>query len=122
MAVNFPLLKLSKCFHLKDFLSNRTQCVALDGKQSQPMTVTSGVPQGTVLAPLLFLCFINDLSDKITSKIRLFADDVILYSTIKSVEDCFTLQEDLNTSNKWSQTWKMKFNTSKCEFLRITKY
>ena len=85
------------------------------------MVVTSGVPQGTVLAPLLFLCFINDLPEKITSKIRLYADDVLLYSTINSVEDCYNLQEDLNTLNKWSQTWKMIINTSKCEFLRITK-
>ena len=106
---------------LKNFLSNRTQCVVLDGKQCQPVAVTSGVPQGTVLAPLLFLCFINDLPEKITSKIRLYTDDVLLYSTINSVKDCYTLQEDLNILNKWSQTWKMTFNTNKCEFLRITK-
>ena len=66
-------------------------------------------------------CFINDLPDKITSKIRLYADNVLLYSTINSVEDCYTLQEDLNILNKWSQTRKMKLNTSQCEFLRITK-
>ena len=97
---------------IKNFLSNRTHCVVLDGKQSQPAAVTSGVSQGTVLAPLLFLCFINDLPEKITSKIRLYADDVLLYSTINSAEDCNNLQEDLNTLNKWSQTWKMTFNTS----------
>ena len=79
------------------------------------------LPQGTVLAPLLFVCFINDLPDKITSKMCLYADDVLLYSTINSVEDCYTLQEDLNTLNKWSQTWKMIFNTSKCEFLKIAE-
>ena len=87
------------------------------------MVVTSGVPQGKVLAPLLILCFINDLylSDKITSKICLYVDDVLLYSTIIFVKDCYTLQEDLNTLNKWSQTCRMTFNTSKCEFLRIAK-
>ena len=73
----------------------------LDGEQSQPAFVTSGVPQGTVLAPLLFLCFINDLPDKIKSRLRLYADDVLLlYSTIKSLDDCHILQEDLNTLNK----------------------
>jgi len=106
---------------LENFLSNRIQRVVLDGEQSQPAFVTSGVPQGTVLAPLLFLCFINDLPDKIKSRLRLYADDVLLYSTIKSLDDCHILQEDLNTLNKWAQTWKMTFNASKCEFLRVTK-
>ena len=101
---------------LENFLSNRIQCVVLDSKQSQPTPYGS-----TVVTPLLFLCFINDLPEKITSKIRLYADDVLLYSTINSFEECYTLQEDLNTLNKWSQTWKITFNTSKCEFLRITK-
>ena len=106
---------------LNNFLSNRIQWVVLDDKQSQPTVVTSGLPQGTALATLLFLCFINELTDKITSKIHLHADDVLLYSSINSVEDCYTLQGDLNTLNKWSQTWKITFNTSKCEFLRRTK-
>ena len=71
---------------LKNFLSNRTQCVVLDGKQSQPAAVTSGLPQGAVLAPLLFLCFINDLYQiRITSKIRSYADNVLLYSTINLI-------------------------------------
>ena len=83
----------------------------------QPAAVTSGVPQGTVLTPLLFLCFINELPDKITSKIRLYADDVLLYSTINYVEDYYNLQEDLNTLNKWSQTWKMTFKTRNVNFL-----
>ena len=78
------------------------------------MVVTSGVPQGTVLAHLLFLSYINDLPDRITSKIHLYADNVLLYSTFSSAEDCYTLQDDLNTLNKWSQAWKMTFNTSKC--------
>ena len=65
--------------------------------------------------------FINELTDKITSTIRLYADDVLLYSTFNSVEDCYTLQGDFNTLNKLTQTWKITFNTSKCEILRITK-
>ena len=56
-----------------------------------------------------------------TSKIRSYADDVSLYSTINSVEDCYTLQGDFNTLNKLPHTWKIAFNTSKCEILRTTK-
>ena len=75
---------------LKNFLSNRIQCVVLDGKQSQPAVVIHLVYLRVAyrLAPFLFLSFINDLPDKITSKIYLYADDVLLYSTINSVKDC----------------------------------
>ena len=82
--------------------------------------MTSGVPQGTVLAPLLFLCFINDLPNGIMSKIKLYADDVLLYNTIHSQEDCHNLQQDLNLLKEWATKWKMSFNLQKCEFLRIT--
>ena len=82
--------------------------------------MTSGVPQGTVLAPLLFLCFINDLPNGIISKIKLYADDVLLYNTIHSQEDCQNLQQNLNLLEEWATKWKMSFNLQKCEFLRIT--
>ena len=79
------------------------------------------MPQGTVLAPLLFLCFINDLPDGILSKVKLYADDVLLYTTVIHTEqDCQQLQRDLETLGKWAEEWKMVFNYSKCEFLRIT--
>ena len=105
---------------IKDFVSNRSQCVIVNGHQSDPAPVTSGVPQGTVLAPLLFLCFINDITNKITSRIRLYADDVLLYTTIHLQEDCQRLQKDLHTLEEWAITWKMLFNSQKCEFLRVT--
>jgi len=82
--------------------------------------VTSGVPQGSVLGPLLFLCFINDLPDQIKCKIKLYADDVLLYSTINTVDDCHTLQSDLTTLEQWACKWNMVFNPAKCEFLRIS--
>ena len=71
---------------IKHYLSYRSQKVVIDGIYSNPSTVTSGVPQGTVLAPLLFLCFVNDIPQLVSSKIRLYADDILLlvYSTIKS--------------------------------------
>ena len=105
---------------LKHFLSNRQQQVIVNREQSDPADVTSGVPQGTVLAPLLFLCFINDLPDYIASSIRLYTNDVILYRTIHSEEDCHHLQQDLNTLEEWATKWHMLFNIQKCEFLRIT--
>ena len=67
---------------IKHFIFQRSQCVVIEGQQSGSAAITSGVPQGTVLAPLLFLCFINDLSNGILSKIKLYADDVLLYNTI----------------------------------------
>ena len=105
---------------IKNFVSNRSQCVIVDGQQSNFSGVSSGVPQGTVLAPLLFLCFINDLPTRIASKIKLYADDVLLYATIHSQEDCHSLQKDLDTLDQWAINWKMSFNLQKCEFLRIT--
>ena len=104
---------------IKNFLSNRSQRVILDNKQSSSSDVLSGVPQGTVLAPLLFLLFINDIPLQVQSKIRLYADDVILHRNIHSIEDCYVLQRDLDLLTQWSHKWQMIFNP-KCEFLRIS--
>ena len=80
---------------IQSFLENRSQQVILEGQESSPVKVTSGVPQGTVLAPLLFLSCINDLPDLVKSKVRLYADDILLYNTINSYADCLILQQDL---------------------------
>ena len=74
----------------------------LDNKQSSSSDVLSGVSQGTVLAPLLFLLFINDIPLQVQSKIRLYTDDVILYRNIHSIEDCYELQRDLDLLTQWS--------------------
>ena len=84
--------------------------MVVEGQQSHLIAVTSGIPQGTVLAPLLFLCFINDLPNNISSKIKLYADDVLLYATIRTEQDCNQLQKDLG---KWADDWKMVFNPQK---------
>ena len=105
---------------IQHFVLLRSQHVIVEGQQSDPSTVTSGVLQGTVLAPLLFLCFINELPNGILSKIKLYADDVLLYATIHSEQDCQQLQRDLDSLGKWADEWKMAFNPQKCEFLRIT--
>ena len=89
---------------IKSFLSNRTQTVMLENHSSDNIPVTSGVPQGTVLGPILFLIYINDLPDYLHhSQIRLFADDSIIYRQIKSTSDCLKLQEDLEGAIKWEQ-------------------
>ena len=105
---------------LEDFLPDRYQSVIIEGFQSSTTKVTSGVPQGSVLAPLLFLCFINDLPENIKNKIKLYVDDVLLYSTINSLDDCHQLQADLNTLEQWANRWRMVFNPLKCEYLKIT--
>ncbi|KAI8486316.1 DTW domain-containing protein 2 [Branchiostoma belcheri] len=86
---------------LKAFLTERTQTVVLDGESSKPSRVTSGVPQGTVLGPLLFLLYINDLPDIVNSNVRLFADDCLLYRVIKSPTDAQGLQADLDALTEW---------------------
>ena len=95
-------------------VSERSQKVVLDGQASDPVPVLSGVPQGSVLGPVLFLIFINDLPDNIRSSVRLFADDCVLYRNIKSPIDCQILQDDLNSLSQWETDWQMKFNVAKC--------
>ena len=106
---------------IKNFLSNRTQQVVVEGEMSSIGQVTSGVPQGSVLGPTLFLAYINDISNNISSKVRLFADDTILYRQINSPSDCRILQRDLQQLEFWEQTWQMDFNASKCHVLSVSK-
>ena len=82
---------------IKAFLTGRSQTVVLEGESSSEILVNSGVPQGSVLGPLLFLLYINDLSENIHSKVRLFADDTAIYITINNHSDSDTLHQDLDT-------------------------
>ena len=106
---------------IQSFLSGREQCVVVNGTKSKWSPVTSGVPQGSVLGPTLFLIYINDIASDVTSTLRLFADDSILYKEIKSTEDQLQLQNDLQKVFNWAGKWQMSFNASKCEFLQITR-
>lgn len=106
---------------IQDFLAGREQCVAVNGTHSQWSPVTSGVPQGSVLGPTLFLIYINDIVTNISSTLRLFADDSILYLEIKCLGDQARLQEDLNKIFQWADKWQMCFNAAKCEALTITR-
>ena len=106
---------------IHSFLSNRSQRVVVDGEMSSTAPVTSGVPQGSVLGPILFLCYINDLPTQVTSRCRLFADDSILYRDIKTPGDAVVLQEDLNALARWEERWGMQYHPDKCTLIRITR-
>ena len=80
-----------------------------------------GYSQGLVLGPILFLLYINDLPDKITSQVRLFADDTAVYLTVTSKDDSHTLQQDLIKLEHWEKTWEMHFNSSKYQVMHICK-
>ena len=95
--------------------------MVVDGASSQPVSVLSGVPQGTVLGPLMFLLYINDIAAGISSLLRLFADDCLLYRTIKSTEDSAILQKDLELLSHWATVWQMKFNVFKCIVIHCTR-
>ena len=100
-----------------DYLNGQTQRVVIDGAVSQSVPVTSGVPQGSILGPLLFVIFINDLPEIIPNgtNTALFADDTKLHRNISSLTDCEGLQQALSNINIWSQQSNMKFNSTKCK-------
>ena len=88
---------------IKSFLAGRTQRVIVEDVASDTAPVTSGVPQWSVLGPLLFLIYINDLPSKVNSTARLFAEDCLLYRHIKTNEDTTSLQDDLNNLQDWER-------------------
>lgn len=104
---------------IEAFLVDRIQRVIVEGELSDWTNVLSGVPQGSVLGPTLFLIYINDLSDAIKSTVKLFADDTKVYRTIKASEDIQVLQDDLCKMCKWAEVWQMQFNIEKCKTMHI---
>ena len=107
----------------KSYLFNRTQRVVLDNCTSDTVDVLSGVPQGSILGPLLFVLFINDIFNNIDKNtlIGLYADDTELSRKIETWSDCDILQRDIDTLNNWCISNKMKFNTGKCKILTVAK-
>ena len=94
-----------------DFLSDRKQRVVLNGKESEWLPLHTGVPQGSVLGPLLFLIYINDLTENISSNMRLFADDSSLFIKVRDVSETQSqLMDDLDVITNWARQWKMEFN------------
>ena len=106
---------------IESFLVGRSQTVVLDGESSDELPVLSGVPQGSVLGPILFLLYINDLPENVQSQVRLFADDTAVYLTVQDPNDSKRLQSDLNVLQEWEKKWDMEFNPSKCQVLHITR-
>ena len=102
---------------IEQWLTDRRQRVVVDGEVSNWKSVLSGVPQGSVLGPILFLIYINDLDDSITSNVLKFADDTKLFRKVNTDGDKQHLQNDLDRLVKWSEKWQMLFNFGKCKCL-----
>ena len=104
---------------IQSFLGQRKQRVLLVGTTSSQANVMSGVPQGTLLGPLLFLVIINDLPECTTSETRLFADDALLFRPIRSAKNESLLQQDLDSLGEWEERWQMRFKKSKRKVQRV---
>ena len=108
---------------IRSYLSGRYQFVSIDGFKSHTLPVVSGVPQGSVLGPLLFISYINDVATTIlpNSEVNMFADDIALYRIIRSVSDYTNLQNDINSISSCIKHKHLQFNASKCRLMFITK-
>lgn len=106
---------------IRNYLTDRHQFVQFGNHYSDMAPVLSGVPQGSVLAPLLFLIFINDLAYQVDVPIRLFADDCMLYTEVQNLEDQLKLNTSLKKIAEWCDDWQMRINTDKTVCMSITK-
>ena len=102
---------------LRSFLDGRLQRVVVNGQKSDWNTVISGIPQGSILGPILFIIFVNDFSDVVGCTCKLFADDCKLYNEISSRAEQQQLQEDIDRLCQWSKDWLLKFNIKKCKIV-----
>src|SRR3981081_1675878 len=102
-----------------EWLNRRKQRVVLNGSESEWIEVTSGVPQGSVLGPILFLIFINDIDECIKTRIWKFADDTKVVGRVGSKKGIELITEDLLALVKWCQDWQMVFNVEKCKVMHF---
>ena len=107
---------------IQSFLTGRTQTVMVNNDESAAAPVISGIPQGSVLGPLLFVIYINDLPETVNSNVYLFADDTKIMRKVDNEEDAKALQSDLNILEAWSKRWLLQFNSDKCHVLTIGKF
>ena len=107
---------------IEAFLTGRTHLVKVNGVSSETHAVISGIPQGSVLGPILFIVYINDILDKIKSDGFLFADDTKIFRSITCKEDAVALQSDISVLEEWSNRWLLKFNPKKCHVLSLGKF
>jgi len=106
---------------IQDFLTDRHQKVAVRGKESSLLAVTSGVPQGSVLGPTLFLLYINDLPEAVSCKVSLYADDTLIYAITQDDSDQTVFQNNIDALYNWSTKNKMPFNKTKCEVITFNQ-
>ena len=106
---------------IESFMVGRSQTVVLNGESLDELPVLSGVPQESVLGPVLFLLYINDLPENVQSQVHLFAGDTAVYLTMQGPYDSERLQSDLNVLWGWEKKWDMEFKPSKCRVLHITR-
>jgi Skp family chaperone for outer membrane proteins len=104
---------------IQAFLTGRRQRVSVNNSKSTWLPVVSGVPQGSVLGPVLFIIYINDLPDAVENTMKLFADDTKLYSRVDSTDDCHRLQQDIDSMQDWSAKWLLSFHPEKCKVMRL---
>ena len=107
---------------IQAFLQGRTQEVMVNGQRSKADNVISGVPQGTVLGPILFVIYINDLLDCINSNGLMFADDTKIFRAVSSYDEADQLQADIANLEEWADTWQLRFNYDKCHILTLGKF
>jgi hypothetical protein len=106
---------------IREFLSNRKQRVVIVNFPSDWRDVTSGVPQGSVLSPLHFIIFINDMPVIVDHCLKFFADDSKLIATIRNPDNALMVQDDIDALDDYALTWRMLFNYGKCKSMSITK-
>ena len=116
LGISGQLLRWINCF-----LTTRSQRVVINGQYSEWLPVASGVPQGSILGPLLFILYVDDVRQVVKhSSIKLFADDISLYSQVSCYDDCLQLQSDLSSIYQWSLRWQLQLNPRKCEAINIS--
>ena len=103
---------------VEDFLKDRVQCVRVGNACSSETSVLSGIPQGSVLGPILFTIFINDLPDCVSGTCKVFADDTKIYNVTKNRDQ---LQTDIDKMTEWTTTWNLYFNVDKCKVMHAWK-
>ena len=102
-----------------NFLLGRRQRVVVNGSYSSWAPVNSGIPQGNVLGPLLFICYVNDMPEVVHSAIRMFADDTKIFCLVNDKEDRNKLQLDLERLQCWADKWQLRFNMTKCKVIHL---
>ena len=105
---------------IESYLSQRTQRVILDGKQSEWIPVLSGVPEGSILDPILFTCYVADLPNHLKTSCLSYADDVKNFRRVNNSDDARALQADLDRLSTWSKTWHLRLNPAKCKSITFT--